>query len=89
MRTIHASHVSGVLISASAWGRQICDLAVGAKKSNRQIADLATCKSLNFSRCSLRTVLYAHVVHKQTVDSQVITSQNEIICRQKIEQFVE
>ena len=65
MRTIHASHVSGVYLSASVWGRQICDLAVGVKKSNRQIADLAMCKSLAFSRCSFRTVLYAHVVLKQ------------------------
>ena len=62
MRTIHASHVSGEIHSAPAWGRQICDLAVGAKKSNRQIADLAMCISLAFSRCSFRTVLYAHVL---------------------------
>ena len=65
MRTIHASYVSGVYLSASAWGRQICDLAVRLKKSNHQIADLATCISLAFSRCSFRTVLYTYVTDKQ------------------------
>ena len=41
--------MSKIVLSARSWGRQICDLAVGVKKYNRQIADLASCKSLTFS----------------------------------------
>ena len=72
------------------WLRKICDFAcVGEKKVQAKSQILLCAQCLGSVLRSFRTVLYTRVVHKQTVDSQVITSQNEIICRQKIEQFVE
>jgi len=77
MRTIHASHVSGEIHSASI-GRAksaIWQLGQGLKL-NRQIADLAKCKSLgDVVALSAQFYTLTLSVIKQLIDYQFITEQ--------------
>ena len=65
--------MSKIVLCASSLGRQICDLAVGVKKYNRQIADLASCKGLTFSLRSFARHMRSRCLQANHIHNSMFT----------------